>query len=1005
LKSSGIFGRQYRKRIVTIFFLRFLLASGVLSAHCSPMTYRRPVNVTMVKRTHLLRLVIGLAILASFGAGPAFGQNLVRVPADTSSVQDALALVADGGTVEIASGTYTAPNGGFTNPPNKAITIQAAPGASVTLSGGGSHDIFRFTNAKRSQGKPITFVGLRFSDGVSNNNFIGGAFTIGEAEAAFKGCAFLNNNSTGIGGGGAFFVAGSVVSFEGCVFIGNVSSRGGGGISASDSRVYVTGGRFTGNRCNLPGHSPDSPGGGIYSFNTELTISGVVFDENQAGYVGGAVYDAAPWDVSEKLVEIKNCLFVNNRALPAPGVTFGAPALGGAVHVEENITLNISNCNFIENVSSQAGAISTYRSVANVDHCFFRGNRALPTGTNGEGTGGAIMALSADGPGEPNRRPITLNVFDCLFLGADNGLPDAKQGGQIFAGGDRNAAYGLNGAPQNGTVDSNRGKLNLRRVTFYKSRVDSSNSVPARGSGVVGDFAHIEADNVLFLEGDAGSGWSALAALSDSVAHLRHCVFQRNSARSTPTESFGAAVTQFGGELQISNTHFLDNFYTPQNTGKGIDIVTSPDAGGSGGAGTDMTGLVTNCIFSGTTTGGRIYDGAGTDKRPFNLLQYSLNTFMTPGTEAYISDILSKTDVTGLNNFVVQFNDGSTVDKAPVENVVVRELPAAGQILNYLIKAPLAGDAGGTITSKNFIGFSATMDCSIDGVARGTHGVIESNPGPHTLTVGFQTFSVLPEKNVAANIATRLQVGTGTEVLIGGFIIQGNLPKRVAVRGIGPSLSTVGVAGALADPVIELRNQSGGLVAQNDNWFGSDQRVDLIGVGLAPAHPNEAALIAALNPGAYTVVLGGVGGTSGVGLVEIYDLDGSKASSLANIATRGKVAGGDQVMIGGFIMLGDNGATNVVVRAIGPSLSALGVNGALSDPVLEVYDGNGRLISQNDDWGSGQDAIFVQTYSLAPGDARESALLLQNPAQGNYTAILKGKNGGIGVGIVEAYIF
>ena len=127
--------------------------------------------------------------------------------------------------------------------------------------------------------------------------------------------------------------------------------------------------------------------------------------------------------------------------------------------------------------------------------------------------------------------------------------------------------------------------------------------------------------------------------------------------------------------------------------------------------------------------------------------------------------------------------------------------------------------------------------------------------------------------------------------------------------------------------------------------------------------------------------------------------------TLGNIATRGKVQGGEQVMIGGFIVLGDNGATNVVVRAIGPSLSAVGVTGALDDPLLEIHDGNGLLISQNDDWRSGPDATFIQTYSLAPGDNRESAVLLQNPVQGNYTAVLKGKNGGIGVAIVEAYVF
>src|SRR5437868_5642105 len=294
----------------------------------------------------LLRL--GILILACSWIGSAAGQSLIRVPADTPNFQDAMARVADGGTVELGSGVYTPPSGGFTNPAGKGMTIQAASGASVTLSGGG-HDIFRFTNAKRDQGKPITFIGLRFSDGVSNNAFIGGGLTIGEAEAVFQSCSFLNNKTADVtkpGGGGALFIAGSVVAFNGCVFIGNTSPTGGGAITALDSRLSITNCHFTGNHCDLPGHSPNAPGGGVYSYNTQLEIANSVFEDNHAGYVGGAVYGAAPWTTPERLVEIKNCLFYNNGALRDASVSFGAPAVGGAVHVEENVTLNIYSCNF-----------------------------------------------------------------------------------------------------------------------------------------------------------------------------------------------------------------------------------------------------------------------------------------------------------------------------------------------------------------------------------------------------------------------------------------------------------------------------------------------------------------------------------------------------------------------------------------------------------------------------------------------------------------------------------
>jgi hypothetical protein len=432
-------------------------------------------------------------------------------------------------------------------------------------------------------------------------------------------------------------------------------------------------------------------------------------------------------------------------------------------------------------------------------------------------------------------------------------------------------------------------------------------------------------------------------------------------------------------------------------------MVTSPDAGGSGGASTDMTGLISNCIFTGSTTGGRIYDGTGRTK-PFNLLKYSANQIL-PSSETYISDITPLNDVSGLNNLVMTFADGTSVKKAPTDNSTPRTLPSVGQILGYTIKAPLVGDASGKVSATNLLAFSATTNCVIDGVAQGTDGVIDSAAAPHTLVVGGQSYTVNPERNVAGNISTRLQVGTGTDVLIGGLIIQGTMPKRIAVRGIGPSLAAVGLTGVLADPNIEVHDQSGKIVAENDNWQSSDLRVDLIGTGLVPSHPNEAALIATLDPGNYTVVLQGAGGGTGIGLVEAYDLDGSKSSTLANIATRGKVLAGDQAMIGGFIMLGDNGATNVVIRGIGPSLGKVGVAGALDDPILQVFDGNGQKISENDDWQLGPDAAFVSANHLSPADGKEAAVLLRNPVAGSYTAVVRGKNSGIGVSLVEVYAF
>jgi hypothetical protein len=142
---------------------------------------------------------------------------------------------------------------------------------------------------------------------------------------------------------------------------------------------------------------------------------------------------------------------------------------------------------------------------------------------------------------------------------------------------------------------------------------------------------------------------------------------------------------------------------------------------------------------------------------------------------------------------------------------------------------------------------------------------------------------------------------------------------------------------------------------------------------------------------------------TGIAVVEGYDLDPDPVSKLANISTRGFVLTNDNVMIGGFIFGGGPGATNVVVRGIGPSLSAFGVANPLSDPMLELHDGNGGTIATNDDWKTNQAAI--QGTGLQPSNDAEAAILATNLAPGGYTAVLRGKNGGVGVGVLEVYVF
>jgi hypothetical protein len=250
------------------------------------------------------------------------------------------------------------------------------------------------------------------------------------------------------------------------------------------------------------------------------------------------------------------------------------------------------------------------------------------------------------------------------------------------------------------------------------------------------------------------------------------------------------------------------------------------------------------------------------------------------------------------------------------------------------------------------------------------------------------------------NISTRLRVLTADNVLIGGFILLGPDPKQVIIRAIGPSLSNFGVPGVLADTTLELHAGDGTLIDSNDDWK-SDHQAEIEATTIPPTDDLESAIVATLpaDGSAYTAIVRGKNGTTGVGLVEAYDLDGAANSQFANISTRGFVDTADNVLIGGFILGG--GTAKVIARAIGPSLTDLGVAGALQDPTLELHDGFGTLIASNDNWKTDQQAEIVAT-GVVPTKDLESAIVA-TLLPGNYTAIVRGKNDTTGVGLVEIY--
>jgi hypothetical protein len=250
-----------------------------------------------------------------------------------------------------------------------------------------------------------------------------------------------------------------------------------------------------------------------------------------------------------------------------------------------------------------------------------------------------------------------------------------------------------------------------------------------------------------------------------------------------------------------------------------------------------------------------------------------------------------------------------------------------------------------------------------------------------------------------ANISTRLRVEVGDNVLIAGFVVQGSGNKRLIIRGIAPSLAAFGVGDALRDPTLQLFSGNTELDA-NDNWPDNPSAAEIVATGLAPTNSRESALLVSLAPGSYTAVVRGEGGSTGVGLVEVYDLETNGSAKVVNISTRGFVRTGENGMIGGLIITGNDPA-QLVLRGIGPSLGDFGVPDVLADPLLELHDGNGALIQANNDWRDTQE-IALQNTGLAPTNNFESAILIAVPP-GNYTALLKGADGGTGNGLVEAY--
>ena len=492
----------------------------------------------------------------------------------------------------------------------------------------------------------------------------------------------------------------------------------------------------------------------------------------------------------------------------------------------------------------------------------------------------------------------------------------------------------------------------------------------------------------------------------------------------------GGCLNVAGATLTLTNCFVMEN--SCNGNGGGIlnagtlNLIDSTVSGNSGvnggGVSSSSTAIITNCTITGNevTTGGahNLEGGFGGGLALSGGATLTSDT-LSANTCVFEGGGIAGGDGVTLKNCIVAGNTSpSNPDKADLTFTIV------SQGFNLIGIAPdgitfLSSDQTGTVDdpidpmlgplqvndgsypTMALVPGSPAIDQGVSaGLETDERGMprtadqpnIPNAPGGDGTDIGaFELAVVAP---TFANISTRLSVGTEDNVLIGGFIIAGTEPKRVLLRGLGPSLP---LDETLANPVLQLADSSGAIIATNDDWQNSPDKQAIIDTTIPPTDDSESAIIATLDPGEYTAILAGKDGGTGIGLVEVYGLDETVDAVLANVSTRGFVQQGDNIMIGGVIILGTE-PVDVLLRAIGPSLP---VDSALSDPTLELHDSDGALIASNDDWKDSQEAEITATM-IPPTDDLESAILA-TLTPGEYTAIVRGKIDSIGVALVEAY--
>jgi hypothetical protein len=656
----------------------------------------------------------------------------------------------------------------------------------------------------------------------------------------------------------------------------------------------------------------------------------------------------------------------------------GTAALGNG---SNGVYLDCTSGNSITN-NTVGGAVAEARNIISGN---FNGIQISGAGATGNKIQGNYIGTDVNGTSALGN--FGIGVY--IQLSASNTLGGTNAGeGNVISG---NGGSGVWIFYAGATGNKVQGNYIGTNATGTNALGNGANGAPSNGvSGISVGFG--ASDTIIggtnatarnIISGNAGNGIEILSA----------------SPRNTIQGNFiGTDINGTANLGNLANGIYINDSATNTigGAGAGNTIAFNSDRGvtilGSNGTSNAILG---NSIFSNGSLGIDLNndgvtpnDAGDSDNGPNNLQNYPVLSSATYNASANATVVQGSLNSIPGATFTIELFSSPAADPT---------LFGEGQTFR-----------GSTQVTTNGIGdisFSATVNAPVPGgqviTATATDASNNTSEFSKAVLVAGPSPTPTPTPITLGNISTRLRVETGDNALIGGLIVTGTQQKKVIIRAIGPSLP---VPDALADPVLELHDGSGNLIASNDNWVDSPDKQAIIDSMVAPTNDLESAIIALLDPypAHYTAIVRGVNNGTGIGLVEAYDLDRTVDAKLANISTRGFVQGGDDVMIGGFIIVGP-GSLKVIARAIGPSLTSQGVANALQDPTLELHDGNGTLVAANDNWKDTQQAE-IEASGVAPTNDLESAIVATlNPYPATYTAIVRGVNDTTGVALVEVY--